>query len=176
MQLYLFIYFNVTIPTITSDMATKGRKKENWNERNYQYFMVNKCSKRFSTHSFNLWSQVLYRIKIRDINAALIWMTTIWAEFLDIHTKNTYIYSFNLLKQKNNLKWTKECDFNYTQKLECDFNYTQKVTYLWYWTAWNSAADNKHSKLVTVKFMSPLIYMETEQGNSHLQRYSEASS
>lgn len=73
-------------------------------KQTYQYLMVNEGTKSFTPHSLSFRSKILDRIKIGNIYTTLIWTATFRAKLLDIHSEKAYIYSFNLLKQYNNLK------------------------------------------------------------------------
>lgn len=48
-------------------------QKSKWN---YQYFMVNKCSKRLFCDSLYIWCKMFDRIKIGYVDTTLIWLLT----------------------------------------------------------------------------------------------------
>jgi len=69
--------------------------------------MVNDCTKGFSTLCPSFRPKIVDRIKIWNVYTTLIGISAFRAKFLDIHSKNAYIYFFDFLKQKYNLKSTK---------------------------------------------------------------------
>jgi len=66
--------------------------------------MVNEGTKGFSALYPSFRPKIFDGIKIWYVYTTLIGIAAFIAKFLDIHSKNANIYSFNFLNQKNNLK------------------------------------------------------------------------
>lgn len=85
-------------------MQCRRPHKSSLKTRTYKNFMVNESAQSISISRFNVRSKVLHRIQIWEINTTLIRKWTFRSKFLDIHPKQAYFYTFDLLEQQNHLE------------------------------------------------------------------------
>lgn len=116
--------------------------------RTYKNFMVNESAQSISIRRFNLRSKILHRIQIREINTALIRKWRFRSKFLDIHPKQAYFYTFDLLEQQNHLE---------KSNVESEM-YSLKRGILKMWT-WRKHTNGVHGTLL------PWICMEIRLEN-----------